>query len=92
MRIVQDTHTQLQDLRNENRQVMDEVKAISARARVDQKEGDVARIVETLRSQVDVSRGEVATLKNDLNNLSGQIDSRINDLKSEIHSVKNTIR
>ncbi len=90
LKLMQDTHTQLVDLRNENRQLMDEIRAVSAR--VDQKDSDILRIIETMRGQVDVVRTEVITAKNVSESLRGHIDSKASDLKSEIHQVRNMIR
>jgi predicted nucleic acid-binding Zn-ribbon protein len=89
LRLVQDTHTQLVDMRNENRQVMDEIKGVSAR--MDQKDTDIIRLVDTMRGQVDVLRGEVTSVKSAVESTNGHLDSKINDLKSTLNEIRRVV-
>jgi predicted nucleic acid-binding Zn-ribbon protein len=89
LRLVQDTHTQLVDMRNENRQVMDEIKGVSAR--MDQKDTDIIRLVDTMRGQIDVLRGEVTSVKSAVESTNSHLDSKVNDLKSTLSEIRRTV-
>ena len=90
LKLLQDTHTQLVDMRNENRQIMDEIKAISSR--VDQKDTDVIRLLDTVRSQIDVMRGEISSVKSAVESTGGHIDSKLDDVKSTVRDVRNSVK
>jgi len=89
LRLLQDTHNQVVDMRNENRQVMDEIKNVSGR--MDQKDSDILRLVDTMRGQIDMLRGEVTSNKSAIESTSSHIDSKINDLKSSINDIKRAV-
>lgn len=89
LRLMQDTHTQLIDMRNENRQVMDEIKGVSAR--MDQKDTDIIRLIDTMRGQIDVLRGDVASTKSAVESTNSHIDSKISDLKSTLNDIKRAV-
>lgn len=90
LKLMQDTHTQLIDLRTENRQMMDDIKGVSSR--VDQRDTAIMRLVETLRSQVDVLKGETAQTRTTAENATSSLDSKLSDLKSALNEVRTRVR
>ena len=90
LKLLQETRSQLADSRNENRQLLDEIKAVSSR--LDHKDSDTMRMLEMLKSQVDTVRTDVAVTKSTMESHSNNLDSKINDLKSAIQEVRNIVR
>lgn len=86
---LRDTHTQLQDLRAENRQMMDDLRGIIAR--VDQKDDATLKIIDALKSQIDTVRIEASAAKTAAENAASTVDSRLNDIKSTLNDIKRSV-
>lgn len=89
LRLQQDTHTQLVDMRNENRQVMDEIKSISAR--MDKKDTEIIRYIEALKGQIDILKGDVAAAKSAAENTNSHVDSKLSDIKSTLNEIRRAV-
>ena len=90
LRLLQDSQTQITDLRSENRQLMDELKIAVARS--EQVNKDSLKASELLRGQLDVLRNDVLATKNSIESTNSHIDSKISDLKSEVKNIKYIVR
>jgi predicted nucleic acid-binding Zn-ribbon protein len=90
LKLLHDTHTQLIDMRNENRQVMDEIKGISSR--LDHKDTDIISLMHTQRGQIDILRSDISSMKSAVEHTNSHLDSKLDDIKSAIHEVRNIVR
>lgn len=87
---LQDTHIQTQDMRGEMRAVTTELKA--ANERTERHTNDVLKLIEAIRAQTDVLRGDFQATQSHVDSKIGGLEVQIKDLKSEIASLRNTIR
>ena len=85
LRLLQDTQTQVTDMRNESKQMMDDLKGVTAR--MDQKDSDIIRLIDSLRSQLDVIKGETTATKGAVEKGVGDVESKVSDAKSDIRSA-----
>lgn len=89
LNLLRDTHTQLEDLRNENRQMLDDLRGVSAR--VDQKDTEIIKTIDTLKGQMDVLRGDLSSAKSTVENRTSNLESRVNDIKSTLNDVRRAV-
>lgn len=90
LRLVQDTRTQLIDMRGENKQMMDDIRGIAAR--IEQKDTSELSLIENLRTQLDIVKGSADSAKSAAEHANDHLDSKINDLKSILNDIKNQTR
>lgn len=86
---LRDTHTQLEDLRAENRQMMDDLRGISSRS--EQKDSEILKSIDMLKGQLDILRGDVSAAKSTVDSSAGHLDSKMGDIKSAVNEVKRSV-
>lgn len=86
---LRDTHSQLQDLRNENRQMMDDLRGIASR--VDQKDTETLRLIEALKGQLDIVRVEANAAKTAAEKATSTVDSKLTDVKSTLNEIRRSV-
>lgn len=86
---LRDTHTQLQDLRAENRQMMDDLRGIASR--VDQKDTDTIKLIESLKGQLDIAKAEVSAAKSAAENTASTVDSKLSEIKSVLNDIRRSV-
>ena len=87
---IESTQAQINDLRNENNQLLAEVKASSMRN--EQKDAEIMSAVEAVRTQVELAKSEVSSVKRAVDSVQSHIDAKISDVKSDLHSILRTVR
>lgn len=87
---VQDTHRQLLDMRGELKAANDELRNVAGR--MDQKNADLVRVVEAVKSQTDIMHGEVSATKSTVEARVGSLENQVKDLRSDVHEVRNKVR
>ena len=87
---IESTQAQINDLRNENNQLLAEVKASSMRN--EQKDAEIMSAVEAVRTQVELTKAEASSAKRAVDGAQSHIDAKISDVKSDLHSILRTVR
>lgn len=87
---IQETRNQIVTMHSQMKQATDEIRAVSSR--MDQKDSDILRLIDNLRAQLDILRGGMDSTKTTVESNGKHLSSKIDDVKSSVHEVRNRMK